>query len=325
MWGWSQAVENWTDEQLSLLRDSWRPSTLKTYEVAWKRWLRWTKTNNIDPKKPSGAELAQFLSDLHLVYHLSYNTILLHKSVVSTLCNADMSSSLSSHVLVKHILKSIALKNPKGSKPPIWDVSKLTTFLTKYTVDTNNTFQTVRHTAILLLLCSGRRIHDLTLLRIDAEHYFRSNNDIVLWPQYGSKTDSSEYRQSGWKLLVNSENHNLNPVFWVEKTISLLEERRNTANLPNLFITIRGTAKAASRTVIAGWIKSLFKEANITGTPGSVRAAVASKNWLNNYALDDILARGNWRSANTFQRFYRREVMVSDNSPNVAHLFDPID
>lgn len=325
MWGWSAAVKTWNTEQLSLLKNSWRKSTLKTYQVAWKRWLSWTRTKKIDPNNPTGSQLAQFLSDLHLLEKLSYNTILLHKSVVSTLCNSEMSSHLSSHVLVKHILKSIALKQPKTSKPPVWDVSKLTSYLTTYAVDVNNIFQISRHAAMLLLLCSGRRIHDLTLITVDPDHCIRSDDDIVFWPQFGSKTDSFDYRQSGLKFLKNNECQKLDPLYWIEKTITALQQRRDTSKCCNLFMTIRGIPKPASRTVIAGWVKTLFNEAGITGTPGSVRSAVASKCWINNHPLDEILARGNWRSSNTFQRFYRREVMQSrDDSTNVSRLFNPV-
>ncbi|XP_052758021.1 uncharacterized protein LOC128202292 [Galleria mellonella] len=324
MWGWSSAIESWNSEQRSLLKNSWRKSTLKTYQTAWARWISWCRNKSINPTNPTGSQLAQFLCDLYLVDKLSYNTILLHKSVVATLCNTDMFCQLSSHVLVKHILKAISLKNPKTCKPPIWNVSKLCQFLNNCIIDMNNIFQVSRHTAILLLLCSGRRIHDLTLLRIDPPYCVKSDDNIIFWPQFGSKTDSSTYRQSGWKLLLNPDNRNLNPLFWIERTISLLKERRDATKSFNLFITIRGVAKPASRTVIAGWIRTLLKEADIAATPGSVRSAVASKSWLENHSVEDILARGNWQSVNTFQQFYRREVIRSDNSDTITRLFNPI-
>lgn len=325
MWGWSDAIKTWNTQQLSLLKNSWRKSTLKTYDVAWKRWTSWCRNKNLDLMNPPGSQLAQFLCDLYLIDKLSYNSILLHKSVISTLCNAETSSQLSSHVLVRHVLKSISLKNPRITKPLVWDVGELISFLTNYTIDSNNLFQTSRHTAILLLLCSGRRIHDLTLLNIDPNHCIRSDNSIIFWPRFGSKTDSSNYRQSGWKLLLNTDSSNLNPIFWIERTITLLNDRRNAAKSTNLFITVRGVSKPASRTVIAGWVKTLFGEAGIAATPGSIRSAVASKSWFQNHPLDEILARGNWRSANTFQQFYRREIMRSTDSQNVTQLFNPID
>lgn len=325
MWGWTEKIKSWDPTQLSLLRSSWRPSTWKTYKVAWNRWVSWALQHKINPTQPDGCELAQFLADLHIINKFAYNTILLHKSVVSTLCNVELSGKLSENVLVQHILKSISLKNPQSSKPPVWDINILTDYMKNYTVNFNNTFQMVRHTAGLLILCSGRRIHDLTLLSIDDQHCIIKDDSITFWPLFGSKTDCNNYRQSGWKLFCNPENQNLNPVFWINKTISVLKERRTKSDTSNLFTTLRGSPTAASRTVIAGWIKSLMKDAGIVATPGSVRSAVASKNWISNFPLDDILARGNWRSANTFQRFYRREVMTaSPSDPLVTTLFNPI-
>lgn len=325
MWGWTEELNEWSRNQINLLKGSWRPSTLKTYKVAWERWLSWAKRKQVNFKKPSGSQLAQFLADLHLFHGLSYNTILLHKSVVSTLCSADMSSQLSSHVLVKHILKSISIKNPKCSKPPIWDIDVLVKYLSNYSIDINNYYQISRHTAILLLLCSGRRVHDLTLLKVDSSHFLKSSDSIIFWPEFGSKTDKGDYQQSGWKLISNKINQQLDPVFWINHTISLLEERRNIAKSTNLFVTVRGPPRAASRAVIAGWLRNLFKDANINFTPGSTRSAVASKNWLN-YPLEEILSRGNWRSANTFQKFYKREIihMNTNDSTQITGLFQPI-
>ncbi|XP_049877256.1 uncharacterized protein LOC126374610 [Pectinophora gossypiella] len=323
MWGWSNKLTKWSPDQISLLKSSWRSSTLRTYKVAWNRWLLWARKNNVSQSHPHGSDLAQFLADLHLKFKLSYNTILLHKSVVCTLANTDNSEHLRDNTLVKHVLKSIILKNPKPSKPPVWDVNVFASFLTGYGIN-ENVFHTVRHTAALLVLCSGRRIHDLTLLNVDNNHCIINDDYIILWPLFGSKTDCSTYRQSGWKLLRNNQNKNLDPTFWIKRTISLLNERRVQCGCSNLFITLRGSPAAASRTVIAGWIKSLMKEAGISATPGSVRSAVASRNWVDNFPLDDILARGNWKSVNTFKKFYRREVMSSNNNSSITAFFQSV-
>lgn len=325
VWGWSETISSWNPNQISLLKSSWRPSTWKTYKVAWNRWLLWTKQNNVNPVRPNGGQLAQFLADLYLNFKFSYNTILLHKSVISTLCNTQLSSKLSEDVLVKHILKSISLKNPKTAKPPVWDINVLSDYLSKYSVDSSNIFQTVRHTATLLILCSGRRIHDLTLLDTRDDHCIINTDSIIFWPLFGSKTDCSDYRQSGWKFLVNPDKQKLDPVYWINKTITILNERRSKSESSNLFITLRGSPRPASRSVIAGWIKTLLREAGITSTPGSMRSAVASRNFADNLPLDDILARGNWKSVKTFQKFYRRDIIMHTNNSSVTSLFNPVE
>lgn len=327
MWGWSQTLVEWTEAQLQLLKSSWRPSTKKTYQVAWNRWLTWTKKHKLNPFQPTGEVLARFLADLSLRESLAYKTILLHKSVVCTLSNPDESAKLSSHVLVTHILKSIALKNPVAQKPVVWNVDKLAEYMGSYSVDANNVFATCRHTATLLLLCSGRRVHDLTLLAVDSKHLSESNDCLILWPIFGSKTDTANYRQSGWRLSPNPTNENLDPVLWVRRTIAILKDKRQSGCLDNLFLNFRGKSRVASRTVIAGWVKSLLIEAGVSASPGSLRSAVASRNWVNNYSLDEILSRGNWRSQNTFTRFYCREVMPcmqTSSSCNVSRTFNPI-
>ncbi|KAF9810914.1 hypothetical protein SFRURICE_005340 [Spodoptera frugiperda] len=214
VWGWAESLTGWNEDQIRLLRSSWRTSTLKTYKVAWDRWVSWSKKYNLDPFHPTGPMVARYLADLYLINKLSYNTILVHKSVVATLCNAEDAGQISSHTLVKHVLKSIALKKPVTHKPPVWNIDTLTSFLSSNTVDENNPFAASRHTATLLLLCSGRRVHDLTLLLVDSDHCVDDGSNIILKPMFGSKTDSDTHRQSGWRLLPNTTCKNLDPVFW---------------------------------------------------------------------------------------------------------------
>lgn len=319
MWGWSRNLTDWSEEQKSLLRSGWRESTQKTYKSSWLRWCRWSNKHGVNVNSPTGSDLARYLSDLHQKDGLAFKTILLHKSVVSTMCNTEISGTLSNHSLVKQVLKAISLKRPSLTKPPIWDVTQLITFLSTKQVNKDSLFEVSRHTAALLLICSGRRVHDLTLLNIDSEHMYSSEDSLVLWPMFGSKTDTTDYRQSGWKLLHNHSCEALNPIYWINLLIDLSQQKRGAIN--NLFITLRGIPKAASRTIIGSWVKSLLIEAGITATPGSVRAAVASRNWVDNFSIDTILAQGNWRSGDTFRQFYRREIRPNNSSTSLSNLF----
>lgn len=331
MWGWSRAVESWSNRQKALLRAGWRKSTLNTYKPAWERWVKWCRKFSVETNNPSGSDLARFLADLHLKEGLAYRTILVHKSVVSTLCGAEDGSRLSSNVLVKQILRSIA-SNKCRERPnqSVWDTNILVSWLSSHSVNPESLYEVSRRCAILLLLCSGRRVHDLTLLSVGKESLMMNNeeNSVTLWPRFGSKTDSASFIQSGWKLFSNEDNPNLNPVLWV-KTLRLLgKTRREEANIENLFVATRGTAKAASRTIIAGWVKSVLKEAGIDATPGSVRSAVASRGWIDNQPLDKIMARANWRSENTFLKFYKKEIQSrpcnSSISTSLGALFEPV-
>lgn len=313
--GWSNLVKDWSSENVALLESSWRKSTLHSYKAAWNRWLQWCASNSVNQSNPSATHLALFLCYLHTDLNLAPRTIKLHKSVVCTFSNPSNVVSLGSHPIVTRIIKGIELSKPPTVKKNIWDVSEIIQWISDNPPQENSLFQLSRHVTLLLLLSSGRRIHDLTLLHISSDDMVTTKDSLIFWPKFGSKTDSVRFRQSGWELK-SGQIKNLDIPFWTLKLISLSENRRTAReNLTNLFITTRGVVKAASRSVIAGWVRTAFESAGIDAPPGSVRSAVASKN-INSLPLDEVLRMGNWRSEMTFFKHYFKEVNRVDFNSN---------
>lgn len=277
---------------------------------------------------PNPDIIAKYICYLHSVLQLAPKTIAIHKSVVTTFASPQNSDKLSSHPLVKQTLKAVFLTRPPRNKQVTWDVEELISYLKSYTIKEDSLFQVARHTAILLLLATGRRNHDLTLLDIQPESMEIANEYIILWPKFGSKTDSATFRQSGWKLIA-SNNDRLNIPLWVKQLIDISKSRRpSDTPLSALFITTRGHVKPASRTVIAGWIRTLFRDANIVASPGSCRAAVNSDNWSNNNLnIDEVIKKGNWRSKDTFIKYYFKEIPIKRNNQienRVSQSFEPV-
>lgn len=298
--GWTNELSTWSDADLKLLENSWRPSTLKTYKPIWQRWCKWAVLNDVRADNPSPQCLAKYLCFLFNQQKLAPRTTALPKSVVATFANPNHAEALSSHRIVKQVLKGIYARNPPQRKPIPWKIDDLINFLKTVSFDENSIFGVSRHTCILLLLASGRRVHDLTLLTIEDSGFGDSGEQIILWPRFGSKSDCSTYRESGWllKSVANQENP-LDLVRWVRNLISATSSRRNKIN--NLFIITKGEVKAASRSIIAGWIRTLFKEAGIDASAGSFKAVVSSDIWSSNKVnIDEVLKRGNWQCKNTF-------------------------
>lgn len=324
--GWADHVKDWSKDEVGILEASWRASTIKTYKYAWKRWKMWASANNVLVSDPKAADLAKYLCFLHNSVKLAPRTILLHKSVVTTFANPTQGDNLNSHPLVKHVLKGIFVQRPPAKKPLSWKMDDLIKFLEAYPFE-ENLFTVSRHTAALLLLASGRRIHDLTLLRLKTGFIEFVGEDIIFWPEYGSKTDSSTFRQSGWLISSDSRIPNrLNLPLWIKKLIALSEDRRKSNKITSLFVTVRGRVKAASKTIISGWLRSLFKEAGIASSAGSFRSAVATDCWLNCQEIENILSRGNWRSKATVFKHYFKEVSAPISLPRnkLLHSFTPL-
>ncbi|KOB65768.1 putative transposon Ty3-I Gag-Pol polyprotein [Operophtera brumata] len=212
-----------------------------------------------------------------------------------------------------HILKGISNSSPQAPRAKIWDINKLLAWLRHNPPDESNLFQVSRHLAILLLLSSGRRVHDLTLLRIDSGFIVQSENEVIFWPQYGSKTDKTKYIQSGWKLIKNKEQL-WNIVYWIKLYIELSHQRRHPDGkiIPSLFVTTRGKTGPASRSVIAGWVRTALLSAGIEAGAGSTRSAVATFRFNNCVPLDELLKKGNWQGPDNFFKHYYKEI---DKSP----------
>lgn len=317
-WGWGDKLALWSQAEKDLLKRSWRQSTLGTYLPALKRWIAWCEAKEADSKSPKSEEVAQFLADTFLKEGYAYSTMLVQKSAVATFCG--QSSEISSNFMVKQVLKAIHNSKPPNFKAPIWDVRQVVEWL-KQEPKNKSLFEIARRTATILLLTSGRRLHDLTLLRISKPHFSDNGQEIILWPVFGAKTDNGSRRQSGWKLLVN-EDSNLCPVTWVRLLIQATQNRRTKNEVNHLFISIKGIPKPASRTLIGGWVRSVLKDAGIDASPGSCRSAVASLAWLENRPVEEILERGNWTAVQTMRKYYCREINNTQERDNENNLFN---
>lgn len=301
---------------------AWRPSTRSSYRKPWARWVTWAQRNNIDTFAPTPQNLARFLAFLFEEEKLSLATIMVHKSVVTTMTNPDNSFALASHPIVARMLRGISASYSIPERRQIWDVSILRTWIESHPPKEDSFFEVSRHLALLLLLASGRRLHDLTLLRIDQSHLQRSGDSVTFWPAFGSKTDSASFRQSGWKFSGPIPEPIWNVAKWLDILLSLRALRCGGLAEDCLFLSSVGRVRPATRTIIAGWVKSAFGAAGISYSVGSLRSAVNSSLARDNYSLDIIMARGNWRASDTFLRHYYRQ--IDRAQPTSTSLFNPV-
>ena len=89
----------------------------------------------INPKSPQGQDVSRFLADLSIREGLSYNTILLHRSAITTFCAGGPASDSSTGFLVRRTLKAISITRPREIKSHIWDARILLNSLSKPTVN----------------------------------------------------------------------------------------------------------------------------------------------------------------------------------------------
>lgn len=224
------------------------------------------------------------------------------------------------------MLKAIRSQAPQPTRQ-IWDINLLIGWIQKNPPKLSSLFEVSRHLALLLLLASGRRVHDLTLLHTDNLHMQIFEKCVIFWPNFGSKTDSNHHLQSGWKLVSNTGEALFDIPAWVKKLRSMSLSRQGAGfQLTSLFITTCGKVAPASRSVIAGWVKTALTSAGICASPGSLRSAVSSFRFDSAVPLDTILCQGNWTGAQNFFRHYykpcpgRKPVPL----PHIIDSFEPV-
>ena len=263
---------------------------------------------------PSPQDLSLYLSYLHRSEGLSYRTILVHKSVVTTFANPSTGPALAAHPLVRHMLKALGSARPEAQRQ-IWPVRSLLSWMRQHPPDDSSLFDVSHHVTLLLLLASGRRVHDLTLLQTDPEHLQDLGDHLVFWPVFGSKTDSATRLQSGWRLNALPADPTFDVVAWIRRLLHLRRERVGRVAVRSLFVTTRGRMAPASRSIIAGWVRTTLTAAGIDASAGSVRSAVGSSRLLAGHTLDSVLQRGNWTGCATFFRHYFRPIDARQSSP----------
>lgn len=89
------------------------------------------------------------------------------------------------------MLKAISLQNPRAEKPPIWDPSDLVAWLQNNPPTNVTLFEASRRLACILLLASGRKVLDLTLLKLSVNHYTNVGDHVTLCPAFGLKKDTA--------------------------------------------------------------------------------------------------------------------------------------
>lgn len=74
--------------------------------------------------------------------------------------------------------------------------------------------------------------------------------------------------------------------------------------------------KSVKPCTAAGWLKNMLKEAGVDTEvfkPHSTREASTSKANKFGLSLQQIMNKANWKSANTFQRFYNKPIQVDND------------
>ena len=299
-----------SEDALNLVCCAWRSSTKTVYQSAWHKWTQWclsqqTKEGGaISPEAPTPAQFVNFLAYLNAKEGLKPGTICVKKSAIFQFLPQPVYKSIVKSTEFRLFLQGLKKSQPRVKKSFIWNVETVIAALANTVVNKESLYLLGRHLALLILLFSGRRVHDLSLLSIAFGNILWEDDAVVLQPIHGSKMDSYSRKQLPIRF-VNGPHVSLSIPTLLEYYLRLSQPVRGSHTA--LFLSPQLPHEPAKPQKLRYWCKSLLGECGVgKPPPGSTRSAIATYSLLEGVPIEAVMERGNWRSAHVvFSHYFR--------------------
>jgi len=256
------------------------------------------------------AHVLEFLQEIFYQGH-SYSHIGTHRSALSAFIKIEGVPSLGKHHLVSRFMAGVFnLRPPLPRYIHIWDVNVLLQYFRNLGPNDQLSFKNLSMKTICLFsILSGKRLHSLHQLDI-RDMIYNNGLEIICKIKGLEKTTSPSNPNQPFSFRAYSHDILLCPVnctlYYLKIRGTLVDEA-----VTKFFLTHRKPHNPASKDTLARWVKCSMKEAGINVDifkPHSVRAASNSKCFEIGFPIKEILKRGNWKNADTFKKFYFREI-----------------
>ena len=296
-------------ETATVIISSWRKGTRKQYDLCFRKWVLWCGARNANPLSPSEKLVLDYL--VHLVkLKLSYSLVNTHNSMLTQTLPFFGISWCDNNKLISRFMKGFFNIKPIVYKPKVtWDVSKVVKYISSlFPLRSLSLKMLTLKLITLVALTTASRAQ--TLAALDTSYMTVFHDRFVFDICYLLKTTRPE-RQNPNVVLAKFHD----PCLCVYLTLE--EYLRRTADLRKsslLFISYV-TYKAVCTSTLARWLKFVLMLSGIDlcYKAHSFRSASTSCVFQKGVSIKDIMNTANWSSAQTFYKYYYKEVQ-SDNT-----------
>lgn len=300
-------------------------STLKQYEITYKKWWSFCTNNFLDPYNANRYQVITFLQNILETSKVSYGSFNSHRSALSLI----LPNNIGSDELVKRFLRGIANIRPQRSKyNTTWDPNKVLDFF-RLSSSNCSVQDLAAKLATLLVLITGHRVQTIALIKLP--NIEESEEGMRIFITDRVKTS----RWSNVQPCLHIPYYTPDKRLCVVSTLyEYLERTKNIRALDtdNLFLCNVKPYKAATKQTISRWIKSTLKAAGINTDifkSHSTRHAATSAVFRRGLSMDIICRSAGWtENSRTFLQFYNRPVasefifaktLLNLSSSNISH------
>ena len=294
---------NLSDSAVATILNSKRKSTQLRYQNKIFLWKGYCRANSLCYTDPGISNVINYLSGLK-DRGLSFSTIGISRSAISSVCNPVDGVLVGSHPLVSKFMKGLGFERPKLPKyASTWDIDQVLNLLASALYADNDSipFHNLQvKTMLLILITTACRISVILRLSILPDRVVDRGDHFVLFPM-GLDKNATAQKHAQELYLFDSES-SLSPYLALK---ALLSRRTPTQNSFIFQSSIIG--KTLNTNMLRNWASKVMTKAGVPDNfkTHSIRGAVASKA---STLLDtsDIMIAANWRNENTLRRFYLR-------------------
>ena len=240
---------------------------------------------------------------------LKYSTVNIHRSAISMTLPCIEGFAAGQHPTIKRLMKGVFNKRPPSRRLyPSWKASDIVRVFEEW--PSPPPFKDLlRKTAFLLAMASARRPSELASFRISPQFFSANATSARFVPSRLSKTDRPDHMGPAIVIYRLADCPSLCPVRSTEQLVAA----RSTLDINHDFLFCADSAPFAplSTPAFSRRISWVLRRAGISAPPGSTRAMSTSAAFSGSLDLSAILRAGDWSGADTFFRFYCRDLGVS--------------
>ena len=264
----------------------------------------------------------QFLTKL-FEDNLGYNTLNTARSALSSILTID-SKPVGSHPLICRYMKGVLeLRPPVPRYCETWDVNDILQFFTKQDENENLSLALLtKKVTTLLLLLSGQRVQTAHQLKLSQIMFKNDKCEIRIT---GSNSDKSKhFNRTKNVQSIEFEKINDSKLCVVKCIQDYIKRTEGHRKFDNFLLCCIKPFRPASKDTVTRWLKDVMKLSGIdTGifAAHSIRGASTSKALKLDVPLETILENAGWSNAQTFKKFYFRDVCESNEKKTARSCF----
>ena len=291
-----------------LILAAWRPGTNAVYNSAWKKWHSWCLGREIDPFRPSLADITSFLAH-SFNQGLEYRTLNTYRSALSGVLPPIDGFPVGQHPIVIRLLKGVLNLRPALPRyQQYWSVDTVLTYLRSLPRNEDLSMKLLtQKLTILLALIAPKRSSELKLLDL---RYMRILPEGVEFKLPGLTKTSSEVTSVFFGKYADCDNLCVLRCLqcYLTRTIAF-RPVMNPHTPSQLLISFHRPHRPVKPCSIARWIRCILSSAGIDTAifkGHSTRSASTSKARTGGVSLEEVIKMADWSGTSTFTRFYYR-------------------